>query len=170
MARPATAPTARSGGPDALELLRNDHHQINELFGIYAKGQATLEVPKKTTLVMRICRAISVHTTIEEEIFYPAVREITEGTALLVDIAEVQHDTIKRIARDLSSSTPSVDARYDAKVAVLDRYFKDHVRLEEEQLFPKIRKTALELAALGEQLALRRKEALATIGNTETQS
>jgi hemerythrin superfamily protein len=164
--QPPTRPVAQ----DAVELLRNDHRQINELLGLFAKTQETMEVSKKTTLVARLCRAVAVHTAIEEEIFYPAIRETVGDAAALLDIAEVQHEAIKRLAKDLASSTPSVDARYDAKVAVLDIYFKDHVRLEEERLFPKIRKTALELSALGEQLALRRREALAAIGNIEAQS
>jgi hemerythrin superfamily protein len=163
-------PPSRSSAQDALELLRNDHRQINELLSLYARTQETMEVAKKTTLVARLCRAVAVHTAIEEELFYPAIRETVVDAGPLLDIAEIQHDAIKRLTKDLAASTPSVDPRYDAKVAVLDGYFKDHVRLEEEQLFPKIHKTALELFALGEQLALRRREALAAIGNTEAQS
>lgn len=129
-----------------------------------------MEVAKKTALAARICKALAVHTAIEEEIFYPAIRETFEGATMLLDMAEVENGTIKRLAMEVSSSAPSVDPRFDAKVAVLEKYFKEHVHLKEAQLFPKIRKTMLELGALGEQLALRRKEALAAIGNAEMQS
>ena len=163
--------TARpSSGYSALDLLRNDHRQILDLFAAYSKGRDTMDVAKKTALAARIIKALAVHTAIEEEIFNPAIRETVEDATMLLDMAEVENATIKRLAGDVSSGTPSVDARFDAKMAVLENYFKEHVRLKEEQLFPKIRKTSLELTALGEQLALRRKEALIAIGTTETQS
>lgn len=170
------SPTAQTtavrpvSGPNALDLLRNDHRQILDLFALYAKGRETMEVSKKVMLAQRISRALVVHTAIEEEIFNPAIRETVDNAVLLLDIAEVENDVIKRLAKDVSSGTPSVDPLFDAKVAVLELYFREHVRLKEEQLFPTIRKTALELSALGEQLALRRKEALAAIGNIEMQS
>src|SRR5690349_7283191 len=157
-------------GHNALELLRNDHRQILDLFSLYTKGLETMDVAKKTALAARIAKALAVHTAIEEEIFNPAIRETVESVTMLLDMAEIENTVIKRLASDISSSTPSVDPRFDAKVLVLEKYFRDHVRLKEDQLFPKIRKTALELSALGEQLALRRKEALAAIGNTEMQS
>jgi hypothetical protein len=166
----STQTTARPAPPNALELLRNDHRQILDLFALYAKGRGTMEVAKKTVLAQRICRALAVHTAIEEEIFNPAIRETVEGSTMLLDMAEVENDVIKRLANEVSSTTPSIDALFDAKVAVLDKFFREHVRLKEEQLFPTIRKTPLELAALGEQLALRRREALAAIGNIEMQS
>jgi hypothetical protein len=166
----AQTTTRPSSGYGALDLLRDDHRQILDLFTAYSKGRETMEVAKKTTLAARISKALAIHTAIEEEIFNPAIRETVEGVTMLLDMAEVENATIKRLANEVSSSTPSVDARFDAKMAVLESYFKEHVRLKEDQLFPKIRKTTLELAALGEQLALRRKEGLAAIGNTEMQS
>jgi hemerythrin superfamily protein len=166
----AQTTTAKPSGPNALDLLRNDHRQILDLFSAYDKGRETMEVSKKTALAQRISKALAVHTAIEEEIFNPAIRETVESVIYLLDIAEVENSTIKRLANEVSSSTPSIDPRFDAKIAVLDKYFREHVRLKEDQLFPKIRKTALELSALGEQLALRRREALAAIGNTEMQS
>jgi hypothetical protein len=167
---PAHTTTRSAAGPNVLEFLRGDHQQIFDLFSAYNKGRETMEVAKKSTLAARICKALGVHTSIEEEIFDPAIRETVEGVTLLLDMAEVENSIIKTLAGEVSKSTPSIDPRFDAKIAVLEKYFREHVRLMEDQLFPKIRKTALELTALGEQLALRRKEALAAIGNTEMQS
>jgi len=139
--------TARPGTThSALELLRNDHRQILDLFSLYAKGMETMDVSKKTALAGRICKALAVHTAIEEEIFNPAIRETVEGVTMLLDMAEVENATIKRLANDVSSSTPSVDPRFDAKIAVLEKYFREHVRLKEDQVFSRIRKTSLELS------------------------
>lgn len=154
----------------ALDLLRNDHRQILELLSLYLKGRESLEVSKKTTLAGRICKALAVHTAIEEEIFNPAIRETVEGSTFLLDVVEVENSMIRHLANEVSSSTPSTDPRFDAKISVLDQFFREHVRLKEEKLFPTIRKTSLELAALGEQLALRRRDALAAIGSTEMQA
>ena len=170
MAATSSTYTAHSGRFDALELLRSDHRQIIDLLDSYVKNHETMEVAKRVTLVGRLSRALAVHILIEEELFFPALRETVEDIVPLVDVAEVESAAIKRLAGDLSTTTPSLDPRYDAKVAVLAKYVREHLRLVEEQIFPKLRKSALELSALGEQLALRRKEALATIGNTDLQS
>jgi len=163
----ATDPPIRQ---DALELLRDDHRLIAALFDSYAKCQQTLDVAKKTALVARICNALTVHAAIEEEIFFPAIRETVDGAGVLIDVAEVEHTSIKRLSDDLSATTPSLDSLYDAKVAVLGRYFNDHVHQQEDQLFPRLRKTAVELIALGEQLALRRSKAIAQLDSPRSQS
>src|SRR5205085_886690 len=123
-----TTATRPASGPNALDLLRNDHRQILELFAVYGKSRETMEVSKKTTLAQRICRALAVHTAIEEEIFNPAIRETVGGAVMLLDMAEVENAIIKRLANEVSASTPSIDPRFDAKIAVLDRYFREHVR------------------------------------------
>ena len=165
--QPAAVKPPRS--ESALDLLRNDHRQILNLFDTYMKGRESMEVSKKTMLAARLCKALGVHTAIEEEIFNPAIRETVESATFLLDVVEIENSVIRRLAKDVSVSTPSTDPRFDAKISVLDKLFREHVRLKEEKLFPTIRKTSLELMALGEQLAHRRRDALAASGNTEMQ-
>ena len=167
---PMVAVTDPPTRQDALELLREDHRLIAGLFDSYAESQETLAVAEKSALVARICNALTVHAAIEEEIFFPAIRETVDAAGALIDIAEVEHASIKRLSDDLSATTPSLDSLYDAKVAVLGRYFSDHVHQQEDQLFPRIRKTAVELTALGEQLALRRSKAIAQLDGHGSQS
>ena len=158
MAPPTALKKTAPRASDALELLRADHRQITDLMDRFAIGQDTMEVAKKVTLVARLRRALDLHSTIEEKLFFPAIRETVEGASLLIDIAEVELASMRRLSDDLATTTLAVDPLYDAKVAVVSKNFRAHVQSVENQLFPKIRKTTLELSVLGEQLAFAPKE------------
>ncbi len=93
------------------------------------------------------------HAQIEEEIFYPATREVLEDEdEEMVDEAEVEHAGIKSLVEQLKEMAPD-DELYDAKVKVLSEYVKHHVKEEETEYFPEVKKTDLDLEALGGQLA-----------------
>ena len=104
----------------------------------------------------RICLELTVHAEIEEEIFYPAARRVVKDSELM-DEALVEHGTVKAVVEQLSDMGPG-DAMYDANVIVLAEYVKHHVSEEEQTMFPLIRKTRLDLAALGERLKERKDE------------
>src|SRR4030095_895957 len=115
----------------------------------------------KQKIAQQICQALTVHAQIEEEIFYPAAREALgdEGKDLL-DEAKVEHNSLKELIGQIEGSGPDDDL-FDAHVKVLGEYVKPHVKEEEGELFPKLRKSDMELVEVGTQLAARKKELMA---------
>jgi len=140
---------------DAIALLKSDHRKVEDLFEKYTKARGN---ERKASLVKEICTELMVHTMIEEEIFYPALRgEIEDDT---LDEAHVEHDGAKVLIAELLDSTPEASF-YDAKVMVLKEEIKHHVKEEEkpsEGMFAQARDAGVDLKALGEQLAERKKE------------
>ncbi len=116
---------------------------------------------KKKKLADQICTALTLHTMIEEEIFYPAVREATNDDDLM-DEAIVEHASAKDLISQLQEMDPE-DALYDAKVKVLSEQIEHHVKEEEKEMFPKAKKAKLDLAALGEEMAMRKDELAASL-------
>jgi hemerythrin superfamily protein len=99
-----------------------------------------------------------VHATTEEEIFYPAAREAVDDDDLL-DEAEVEHASAKDLIAQIEAGSPS-DPLYDAKVKVLGEYVRHHVKEEEGELFPKVKKAKVDLAELGLAIVARKEELL----------
>jgi hemerythrin superfamily protein len=138
---------------DAIALLKADHREVKTMFREFEK---TEEDDQKQALAERICSALTVHTQIEEEIFYPAAYEALEEDDLL-DEAEVEHASAKDLISQIQSSSPT-EPLYDAKVKVLGEYVDHHVQEEEKELFPECRDSDMDLKALGEQLKARKEE------------
>lgn len=142
---------------DALDLLSSDHHEVEKLFKQYKKlADKDADSEQRQELANQICQALSVHAQIEEEIFYPTLREASEETDLL-DEAAVEHTSLKELVEQIMSSTPD-QPLYDAKVTVLAEYVNHHVKEEEGSIFKKARKAKLDLDDLGMQLAERKQE------------
>ncbi len=143
---------------DAIALLKADHRKVEDLFEKFEKAKSD---SAKKTLVEQICTELSVHTAIEEEIFYPACNGAIEED--LLDEAYVEHDGAKVLIAELMQSAPGADF-YDAKVKVLSEEIKHHVKEEEkraEGMFAQAREAGLDMDALGDQMAARKKELLA---------
>jgi hemerythrin superfamily protein len=140
---------------DAIALLKEDHRAVEKLFKDFegAKGDG-----RKQKLAQRICLELTVHTMIEEEIFYPACDGKVEGD--LLKEAYVEHDEAKLLIAEIEAGDGQSDDFFDAKVQVLGEQIEHHVEEEEEELFPKVRKAEIDLEALGEQLAARKRELL----------
>ena len=149
----ARAPKA----PDAITLLKEDHKTVSGLFARFDKLVGTSAHAKKLKLARKICLELKVHTQIEEEIFYPAVIAVLPKEQDLLDEAEVEHDGAKNLIKQLDAMEPGED-RFDAKVTVLAEYIEHHVKEEHEEMFPKVRKTSLDLRELGMRLAFRKNE------------
>lgn len=146
---------AESKTQDAIALLKEDHRAVEKLFKDFetAKGEG-----RKETLARRICLELTVHTKIEEEIFYPACDgEIEED---LLKEAYVEHDGAKLLIAEIEAGNGQSDSFFDAKVQVLSEQVEHHIEEEEGDLFPQVRKAKLDLDALGQQLATRKKELL----------
>lgn len=138
---------------DAIALLRADHAAVSDFFDQFERARNDA---RKTKLAQTICTELKIHATIEEEIFYPAAREVLKEEDLL-DEAEVEHASAKDLIAQIEAGSPAED-KWDAKVTVLGEYIKHHVKEEQNEMFPKIRKTKLDLARLGQQLLARKEE------------
>jgi hemerythrin superfamily protein len=149
-------------GRDALSLLRADHAKVVELFEQFEQMKDDVDEQEKDALVARICGELIVHTAIEEELFYPEAREAIDAEDLF-DEATVEHASAKDLIAQLGEMEPD-DELYDAKVKVLGEYVKHHVEEEENQMFPRLLETGLDLDALGARLAERKTELMDEIG------
>jgi hypothetical protein len=139
----------------AIGLLKADHRQVEEWFEEFASARSDA---KKKTLATNICQALKVHTTIEEEIFYPAFLEATQEEDIHHE-AEVEHDGAKKPIAEIETIGPD-DEYYDAKVKVLSEMIKHHVNEEEKRdgMFAKARQSDMDLKGLGESLSARKVE------------
>jgi hemerythrin superfamily protein len=142
---------------DAIEMLKKDHKEVDTLFDEYESKNEKSERAGKSEIARVICRALTVHAAIEEEIFYPAVRKHGEEMKKLVDEAAVEHQSLKDIIGRLESASSS-DPLYDAGVKVLSEYVKHHVKEEEGELFPKVRASGVDLEALGQRMKARKAQ------------
>jgi hemerythrin superfamily protein len=147
----------RAKPQDAIQLLRADHRKVQNLFDQFEKARGD---DRKAALAQEICTELKVHAQIEEEIFYPSAREALKEQDL-IDEATVEHASAKELIAQIEQAQAG-DELFDAKVIVLGEYIRHHVKEEQNEMFPKLKKTKLDLKALGEQLA-ERKEALMAV-------
>ncbi|MDP9963099.1 hemerythrin superfamily protein [Variovorax paradoxus] len=152
--------STKRAAPDACSLLDTDHRNVKKMFKEYEElthSRAADVQQKKRELANQICTELTVHARIEEEIFYPAVREAISETDLL-DEAEVEHASAKELIAQIEAAT-EVDDKFDAKVIVLGEYIDHHVKEERNEIFVKARAArGLDLMAMREQLAARKEE------------
>ena len=148
--------------PDAIALLKDDHAKVSALFKQYDK-LGDKAYAQKLALARKICKELKVHVQIEEEIFYPATRAALPKEDDLLDEAQVEHDGAKGLIRQLDAMKAEDDL-FDAKVTVLGEYIKHHVKEEHEEMFPKVRKSKLDLRELGMRMAFRKAELAKQLG------
>jgi len=144
--------------PDAIALLKADHRAVEQLFEDFekAKGEG-----RKQSIAERICLELTVHTQIEEEIFYPACRGKIDDD--LLKEAYVEHDGAKVLIAEIEAGGPDDDF-YEAKVQVLSEEIEHHVKEEEQRLegmFSQARRAGLDMDALGDELRARKEELVA---------
>jgi len=158
---------ATGSSTNAIDLLTEDHEQVLSLFDDFRgmRGDPDIDDDVKQALVERICSELTIHSEIEEELLYPALRDAFDSHALL-DEAEVEHTMAEQLIAEIESMEPGDDL-YDAKVTVLGEYVRHHIEEEQEKLFPKAKKAGVDLAALGEELAQRREELRTEFGMPE---
>lgn len=157
---------AGAASKDAIATLIADHRKVKELFKQFAKLKDKDDAEdEKSSLVAQICTELTIHTTIEEEIFYPAVREQIEDEDLM-DEALVEHAGAKDLIAQLEEMTPDDDL-YDAKVTVLGEQIDHHVKEEEGEMFPKAKKAKVDTDELAAEMAQRRTELKAQFAEEE---
>ena len=146
---------------DAIALLMADHKQVQKLFKDFQKLNEGDET-EKAAIVNEACTALTIHSQLEEEIFYPAAREILEEDDLL-DEAEVEHATAKELIAQLESMEPG-EPLYEAKFTVLAEYVNHHIKEEQDEMFPAVKRAKLDVHALGERMTQRKHELEAEMG------
>lgn len=149
--RPASP---RAASDNALAILHADHARVSELFARFEKLKSN--GAQKANLAERICDELEMHARLEEELFYPSVRPQIHDDELM-DEAAVEHDSLKTLIEHVRNTKPG-DAKYDATVTVMREYVKHHVKEEEDQMFPKVRKLDLDLVALGRAIKTRKRQ------------
>ncbi len=140
---------------DLIALLKKDHADVKKLFKQFEQSE---DADEKDSIAEEICEMLTVHATCEEEIVYPAAHDAFEGDDVkLVNEATIEHATAKDLIGQIESMDSS-DEMFDSTVKVLSEYINHHVEEEEGEMFPKLKKSGLDLDALGEQVARRKDE------------
>ena len=159
---------ATRSGKDACDLLDADHKAVKKMFKEYEEltgSRARSAAQKKMDLAHQICQELTVHAKIEEEIFYPALREVLKEADLLNE-ATVEHQGVKDLIAQIQGMGEP-DEMFDAKVKVLGEYVDHHVKEEKGEIFPKARAARkLDLMAVREELEARKEELMAEMGAT----
>ena len=137
-------------------MLRADHKKVAGLFDAFEK---TNSAARKKKIVSEICMELTVHATLEEEIFYPAVKAALKDHELVPE-ATVEHGSVKDLIAQVKDVEPDGEM-YDARVKVMGEFVKHHVKEEQNEMFPKAKKTKLDMIALGAQMAARKAELMA---------
>jgi hemerythrin superfamily protein len=132
------SPSKSPAHKEATALLRADHKLVSDLFEEYEKSRSAT---KKKELVAQICKELTVHAQVEEEIFYPAVQAALKDHELIPE-ATVEHATLKDLIAQVEGLEPDGDL-FDAKIKVMSEYVKHHVKEEQNEIFPKARATSL---------------------------
>jgi hemerythrin superfamily protein len=165
MARSNPTSGSSSDAPrDAIALLKQDHRTVSALFEEFEKA----DDEEQSAIAQRVCQLLTVHATMEEELLYPAAKQAFEDEEDddLVNEAEVEHGTAKELIAKIEGMT-SDDEHFKATVTVLGEYIKHHVKEEEGELFPKLKKAELDLKELGGRLADRKFQLMEQLGIEE---
>ncbi len=142
---------------DAIELLKSDHKKVKALFKEFedAKNDQT-----KSKLAKEAIHELKVHAAIEEEIFYPAVREAIEDEDNLMNEAQEEHHVAKILIAELDQIS-EFDEMYEAKFIVLAENIRHHIKEEEDEMLPEAKKADLDMDALGAEMMERKQQLMA---------
>ena len=141
---------------DAVALLTSDHDKAKQLFREYERLARLGDVSLKSDLALQICLELTIHTQIEEELFYPAVRGET-GNEEMVREAIQEHAEAKELIAHLQGMAAD-DQDMDSTIALLRRAIEHHVEEEEREMFTQARQSGVDLGRLREQLADRKEQ------------
>ena len=153
------------GEKDACDLLDAVHRAARKLFKQYEElthSRARTVGQKKMDLARQICHELSVHAQVEEELFYPALREVLKDTDTVAE-AEVEHQSAKDLIAQIEGMGEA-DEMFDAKVTVLGEYIDHHIKEERNEIFPKARAARkLDLVALRDEMMARKEELMGEV-------
>jgi hemerythrin superfamily protein len=161
-----TADDADYSSGNAIELLITDHENVRRLFDEYEElADDEADEEDRKALADEICAMLTVHSMLEQEVIYPAAREAVDDQEQL-DEAEAEHQQIDDLIAEIQEMEPG-DESYDEKLTLLSEQVEHHVREEEDELFPMMEASELDLDELGRALAERRAELLEELGYVE---
>jgi hemerythrin-like domain-containing protein len=140
---------------DPIALLTADHRNVQKLFKEFTQTDKN-DVRSLSRIAKQAINELKVHTTLEEEVFYPAVRKALDDDDIVSE-AEIEHRTAKALIEGLEKTSPD-NHYYRAMFTVLSEYVKHHIEEEEKEMFPQARKSGLDMALVAEQLRKRRGE------------
>lgn len=151
----------------AINLLTADHREVDALFAEFEKAE---HGSRKTAIVTKICTALAVHAEVEEQLFYPATRNVLDKQDQdMVDEAYVEHASLKGLILQLNGQRAS-SPLFKGYVTTLKEYVQHHVKEEESEYFPKVEKTDLDLEALGAEMKELKDELMARMATTPRQA
>jgi hemerythrin-like domain-containing protein len=142
--------------PDVLDVLIGDHNKIIRFFDEFRRIKDRADDETKQTLVEVTCTELVIHAQIEEEFLYPALREAFDDLSLIEE-ANVEHLMARQLISEIESMHPA-DHLFDAKFSVLGEYVRHHIEEEQNKIFAKVRKSGMDLDALGMDILQRRKD------------
>lgn len=144
----------KKSGKDAIDLLMNDHRQVESLFKQFEGAED--DKREKRRIAREICAELGMHAKIEEQILYPEAARKIEEAKDKIDEGIVEHAGIKRLIKEIPRMSAGDDL-FDAKVKVLKEYVQHHVKEEESETFPLLRRSELDLSDIGDKLAQRKE-------------
>lgn len=143
--------------PDAIDLLDADHLAVHAMFDTYHQlARTRAPALQRRALAEEICMELTIHARLEEELFYPAMREAL-GDEDLLDEAEDAHGSQRDFIAQILASAAD-DELYDARVALLAEYVQRHVRKEREEVFNRVLASRLDLHSLARRITQRKEE------------
>jgi hemerythrin superfamily protein len=152
---------SRSKTADAIDMLKEDHRKVEKAFKEFEKiDRQDTETCRQ--LIATVCSDLKVHTALEEEIFYPAVREAIEDEDIMNEAA-VEHETAKMLIEQLENMNAE-DPNYYATFTVLGEYVRHHIKEEQGEMFPQAKQAGIDLEGLAERMRARKEE---LVGQTE---
>jgi hemerythrin superfamily protein len=161
--RPVNDPKGKAAVPksrtkttmDAIDMLKQDHDKVEKAFKDFEKMDRQ-DTQACRRLIETVCEDLKLHTTLEEEVFYPAVREAIDDEDPMNEAA-VEHETAKMLIEQLENMGAD-DPNYYATFTVLGEYVRHHIKEEQGEMFPAAKKAKLDLVALGERMRARKEE------------
>jgi hemerythrin superfamily protein len=157
-----TATPSTAEGKDAVQVLMDDHRAVEKLFDAFTRAQRD-DLDAKATLVRRACEELTIHAMIEEELLYPAAQQsLEEEDRPDVEEAYVEHFLVK-VLIDKFATLKAGEPGFDAAFKVMCEMVRHHIKEEESNLFPKLRTSNADLAALGQKLTQRKEQLEAKI-------
>lgn len=160
-------PKSKAKAAGAIEMLKEDHAKVQKAFKEFGKMDRE-DTEAIQRLVQTVCEDLKIHTTLEEEIFYPAVREAIEDEDIMNE-AQVEHETAKMLIEQLENMGPD-DPNFHATFTVLGEYVNHHIEEEQDEIFPEAKKTDLDFEDLAQRMKARKEELMGAMEEEEEKS
>jgi hypothetical protein len=164
LARRKAAQARRDGGTselnpdDALVLLTAEHNEIEKLVRDYEQLPGTADRVEKGKLALRICHGLANHHAVKQQVFYPAAEAVLEGEARVrIATLRTEHGRLIDLIAEIED-TPADYHEFDARVAALAELARRLMKQEEEDIFPELRHSGLDLVGTGERMAARKSQ------------